>query len=55
MIYAAGEAVLETKAAAPTPAVSAEAQIQLPTDSISSKLDSCLRGNDEIGGTRATP
>ena len=40
MIYAAGEAVLETKAAAPTPAVSAEAQIQLPTDSISAKLDS---------------
>lgn len=52
MIYAAGEAVLETKAAAPTPAVSAEAQIQLPTDSISAKL---VRGNDEIGGTRATP
>jgi pyruvate dehydrogenase E2 component (dihydrolipoamide acetyltransferase) len=56
MIYAAGEAVQSSVAPAASPTViPAKVGIQLPTEAIPAKEDSHFRGNDEIGGTRATP
>ena len=56
MIYAAGEAVQKSAATIPATAViPAKAGTQLPTEAIPIQLDSRLRRNDEVGGTRATP
>ena len=53
MIYAVGEAVKAT--IPPTTVIPAQAGIQLSTISNATKLDSRLRGNDDVGGVRATP
>lgn len=56
MIYAAGEVVQDSVGRISSSSViPAKAGIQLSTDAIPAKSDSRLRGNDDVGGTRATP